>query len=783
MSETSSISVDTSLRNVDTLNGGIKNLSLVSDSIDLNSESERRNKDLYDEHDISGSASKSYSRNNDYMNKYYSNVPRRINSVVSEDEGDVTTENTTSETDTVLSSGDIFQMIGSENNWGKEVHRVPSMAGRASSIHDKLKFQDEHKNLAVRRLQLGAVNNFDLPNAGESHSLANETDVLKKQLVQYRIKVKALTEILKQINLDSDSNSQINEKIRSVKESKNAVTYNAESYAASLDDETRNSPIAIEEHEKLVITLEEKNKELIKLKEELIRNKDEYETMLEEVNDYLQHNETISNEVSSILNFLLDNMDLTAEEQDNLVRATNFEPTFIDVKIKALSVNVVKLVNELASRKDYEQISNLDSAKATDVVPESDVSHNDTSEILDSKLELAIETMHEKYHDFLQSIQYKLQRNEFLEKALKDKLQDQKVLLESIANTENERIRIQNPKQYLQKSQSDFFSSIDELGKRASMDLSKSYQDHVEALNNMLQNYKNELEDKDKQLTELRSQRRNSFNTNTELDLAEKIKEQSLTLEETSSRWHKQRSGYESKIEALQNEKHDLTMKLNAVRTQLQSLEAKTEGEFMEMRKKLNTAMRKAAYYVEDNQLLQEQMEELGNDRNILQEENSKLRERAGEFQDGDKTLQQFTLLKSKLLDHLKAIFGSFDKILQKESIDQAFNKLHNLEQLDGAKHFKKTLVKLDSVFFFIESAIDSIITEHIDILLKQKDEWSSSPLEDKLQKQSSLKIDELRKKWIGERERRKLESEAATSRINMLQIENQRLREQLGVR
>ncbi|CDO94440.1 unnamed protein product [Kluyveromyces dobzhanskii CBS 2104] len=457
MSETSSISVDTSLRNVDTLNGGIKNLSLVSDSIDLNSESERRNKDLYDEHDISGSASKSYSRNNDYMNKYYSNVPRRINSVVSEDEGDVTTENTTSETDTVLSSGDIFQMIGSENNWGKEVHRVPSMAGRASSIHDKLKFQDEHKNLAVRRLQLGAVNNFDLPNAGESHSLANETDVLKKQLVQYRIKVKALTEILKQINLDSDSNSQINEKIRSVKESKNAVTYNAESYAASLDDETRNSPIAIEEHEKLVITLEEKNKELIKLKEELIRNKDEYETMLEEVNDYLQHNETISNEVSSILNFLLDNMDLTAEEQDNLVRATNFEPTFIDVKIKALSVNVVKLVNELASRKDYEQISNLDSAKATDVVPESDVSHNDTSEILDSKLELAIETMHEKYHDFLQSIQYKLQRNEFLEKALKDKLQDQKVLLESIANTENERIRIQNPKQYLQKSQSDFF--------------------------------------------------------------------------------------------------------------------------------------------------------------------------------------------------------------------------------------------------------------------------------------------------------------------------------------
>lgn len=440
-----------------------------------------------------------------------------------------------------------------------------------------------------------------------------------------------------------------------------------------------------------------------------------------------------------------------------------------------------KIVRELRTIKNSDQSSGNLLADQGTISPLND-SRLDNSEVLDSKLELAIETMHEKYHDFLQSIQLKLEKNDNLEKALKDKFQQQKLLLESMSNIEHERTSQQIPPLYLQRSQSDLFSSIDDLSKRASIELSKSYQDHVDALNSMLQNYKRELEDKEKQLGELRSQLRNSYNTNTELDLANKIKEQSLTLEENSARWHTQRIEYESRIEVLQDEKKDLSQKLIDAQAQMQMLEARTEEDVMELRKKLKTALRKSTYYMDDNQLLQEQLEELGNDHHILQDEIIKLREHVNKFSDADKGSQQLTIIKSKLLDHLRAIFGSFEKVLQKESIDQAFNKLHNLEQLDSAKFFKKTIAKLDSVFFFIESAIESIVTEHVDLLLNEKEEWSGSSQNDEVEKQSKLKIDELRKKWIGERERRKLESEAATNRINMLQLENQRLREQLGI-
>lgn len=775
MSDSDSVIIETKLRSGSDLDEGIRNLSLLDTDDNLKFELESGKKERQQEYDGSCNQIAIDTSKDDYVNKYYCNVPRRINSAVSEeDEEETTTDNTTSETDTVISSGDIFQLISSDNRWIKEDGRVPAVIGRNNDTHEKYRFSNDSRKVSTQRLQRGTINDFYPPNIADSHLMTSETDVLKRQLVQYRVKVKALTEILKQVNFNND------QKLQATQNTEN-ITNDFESHANTNIEEVEDSPLLREQNVKLVITLEDKNKELIRLKEELVRNKDEYETMLEEVNDYLQHNENISNDVSNILKFLLDNMDLTAEERDNLIKAAGFESTFIDIKIKALSVNVDKIVRELRTIKNSDQSSGNLLADQGTISPLND-SRLDNSEVLDSKLELAIETMHEKYHDFLQSIQLKLEKNDNLEKALKDKLQQQKLLLESMSNIEHERTSQQIPPLYLQRSQSDLFSSIDDLSKRASIELSKSYQDHVDALNSMLQNYKRELEDKEKQLGELRSQLRNSYNTNTELDLANKIKEQSLTLEENSARWHTQRIEYESRIEVLQDEKKDLSQKLIDAQAQMQMLEARTEEDVMELRKKLKTALRKSTYYMDDNQLLQEQLEELGNDHHILQDEIIKLREHVNKFSDADKGSQQLTIIKSKLLDHLRAIFGSFEKVLQKESIDQAFNKLHNLEQLDSAKYFKKTIAKLDSVFFFIESAIESIVTEHVDLLLNEKEEWSGSSQNDEVEKQSKLKIDELRKKWIGERERRKLESEAATNRINMLQLENQRLREQLGI-
>lgn len=260
-----------------------------------------------------------------------------------------------------------------------------------------------------------------------------------------------------------------------------------------------------------------------------------------------------------------------------------------------------------------------------------------------------------------------------------------------------------------------------------------------------------------------------------------KIKEQSLTLEENSARWHRQVLDYDEKIATLQKEKHALSEECNRVRKELQEFQEQSSKEVADLRKKLNVAMRKSSYYLDDNQALQEQLEELGNEYHALHEDNIRLRELVGKSTEMGHQSNQLLIMKSNLLDHLKAIFDSFERVLQKDSVEQAFTKIQHLEQLDSSKYFKKTIVKLDSVFFFLERAVNSIVTEHVELLLKEKD-WPDNEYDESTNKQNKLKIEELRKKWIGERERRKLESEAATNRINMLQLENEKLREQLGI-
>lgn len=423
----------------------------------------------------------------------------------SDDEDNRFPDSSSSETDTIISQ-DLLQMMGEDNKWVHENSKEPSPYTIRSSSTDygeELYFAGANRKNFVARQASGVRDSRLLSDA---RPIPNEMEALKRQLTQYKIRVRALTEILKQVNLNTDESRQFPAK--TLDKGKCAMNEDGTGGLSRMgglqtSDMHHSLQDSGESNQKLKGVLEEKNKELIKLKEELIRNKSDYETMLEEVNDYLQHNETISNNINEILKYLLENMELTPEEHDNLHKAASFESTFIDIKIKALSVNVDKIVQDLRHAKHS-------SEEGAEITVASNNSQYDgeinVSEILDTKLELAIETMHEKYHDFLQSIQLKLEKNSTLESTLKEKLRMQKGLLESIAalDFENEQT-VSEPALYLQKSHSSLFSSIDDLSKRASMELSKSYQDHVDALNNMLQSYKKELEDKDKQIVKLAS--------------------------------------------------------------------------------------------------------------------------------------------------------------------------------------------------------------------------------------------------------------------------------------
>lgn len=62
-------------------------------------------------------------------------------------------------------------------------------------------------------------------------------------------------------------------------------------------------------------------------------------------------------------------------------------------------------------------------------------------------------------------------------------------------------------------------------------------------------------------------------------------------------------------------------------------------------------------------------------------------------------------------------------------------------------------------------------------VILTEKDKVH---LEKGHEKEMQLRIDELERKWVSERERRKLDSNAAEIQISKLETENEALREKL---
>lgn len=689
------------------------------------------------------------------------------------------TDSTSTDTDTETTvSRELLKIITTES-----LGRSGALGKSSKNLSDT-KMQGSSDGAFVRGLnenitsfKRSSMEHNNLPMITEPRMVSTEVGHLSAQLTQYKIKVRALTEILKQLNLDDDENIPLQRELRQLDIGR-IPSMNTTSIENGGDFDVK---ILKEENSKLKEALDGKNKEFIKLKEELIKNKRDYESMLEEVNDFMQHNESISQTLDGILQFLLANTTLSPVEYQNLEKAINFEPTFIDVKMKALSVNVDMIVRALNALKTQ---SILPKAEGSPVGGNSSIfnSQLENSEILDTKLEFAIETMHKKYHDFILSIQKKLEKNELLENELRAKLLEQKKLLHEIAVRNNSTEKGEDTAIEWRRSRSSLFSSIDDLNKRASIELSKSYQDHVDALNGMLLSYKRELEDKEKQLVSVRKQLDTTSTSGTDLELLNKLREQSLHFEDKTNEWNKYKQNLKDRIEHLEARNKELLEHLTNLEGEFNSTIKEQENHIGELEKKLHVAMRKSSYYFDDNQILQEQLEELGNEVNMLQDDNLKLREQQIIEANDEKYKKIITSMKSQVLDHLRLIFGILEKILQKDSVDQAFAKIDHLEQTDPFKHFKKTMVKLDSVFVFIQTAVDSIVTEHVNLLLKHNSDWLIGHEMEGSTKQTALKMEELRKKWIGERERRKLESEAAADRISLLEIENQRLREQLGI-
>lgn len=616
-------------------------------------------------------------------------------------------------------------------------------------------------------------NNSNNKATSASVSNSNEIELLQKQITNYKLQLRVLTEIIRQASYAQDETE--NNKLKETKSRKSFYNKILETLGNNEKlDELQKEKVYLQQH------LENKNKELVKLKEELITCKNDFEEVLEEVNAFLDHSEVISQNIDNMLLMLLENMSLSPEEKDALDKACGIGSNFIDVKINALTSTLGKLLSDI---KEIEKLGN-----STGV--DNDTTIGD-SRALNSQLEFDIEDIHREYHYFLQALQSKLEKNSSLEALIEEKLRKQESLV-------NKMLELQHDEQVPQQYQNSTASSVDDLGKRSSLELSKSYQEHIENLNNLVNHYKSSLVDKDFEIDGLKEKLRHLNDPAMSTSPSQSVEVLKAQLREQEEQLQETRSSSEKVIEELEIElKH-----VNEVRERLQQTAEKLERDLdvvheenqrviENLNRSLNRAVRKSGAFVGENQHLHEQLVQLETQCGSLKEQNVNLQQQIVSLRRNSSSLNkfesEFESFKKHLLLHLENIFNIFDKILQKKSIDQAKAKLNSIEKLDSLRQFKATQVKLESLYVFIETAVDSIVEEHAVLLLKEKGRikraslyGESSETDEGFNRHVQLRIEELERKWIAERERRKLDGRAAEGRISQLEQENEILHEQI---
>ncbi|CDH13171.1 uncharacterized protein ZBAI_04957 [Zygosaccharomyces bailii ISA1307] len=614
-----------------------------------------------------------------------------------------------------------------------------------------------------------------------SSSASSEVDSLHKQLTTYKLKVRALLELIKQFNYGGEgleNNESFYQKLIS--------TITQDDDVEELKSQIRNLQAGSDAKSKTIVKLEE---QLIDLDKQLMHTKQEYTETLEYANEYIVLNDKITTCIDEMLGLLLENVELSAGEKSNLEEAKKTSSEFLVAKMNALTVALEKTVHNSKAKSKCEETSVLSVAPAEniDVVANStgvdprdlevfektNVSRNDSA--MDTRFELAVEGMHEQYENFVKSIQRKLERSADLENALSTKLVQQSNILQMMnSQNRNNDTEEEDNSQYHNSPP----TSVDDFGRHASIDLSTPYKEHLESLNSLVQTLKATVADKTHELEDMKEriqdQERLRKSEQRSKDDLQTLKEISKQKENT---WEEFIGDLEQSIEHFQTEKETLLKENDELKRNVELL----KNDNHKLKDAVHNAVRKSEVYNEQRSRLTHELKTMTDELVDLKDENSALHKLAFNVEAISNTVHkqnsEFQKFQGHLLLHLDNVFKTLSKILQKKSIDQSKRKLQALYKSNGISDAKIMQPKLESLYNFIETALESIVESYMAVILTEKDKVY---LEKGHEKEMQLRIDELERKWVSERERRKLDSNAAEIQISKLESENEALREKL---
>ncbi|GAV52753.1 hypothetical protein ZYGR_0AI00350 [Zygosaccharomyces rouxii] len=601
-----------------------------------------------------------------------------------------------------------------------------------------------------------------------SSSASSEVDNLQRQLTIYKLKVKALLELIKQFNytaddaengVEDDSNGFYQRLISTI-----AQNDDVEELKTQMHDLEMGSDMKTE-------TIRDLKEQLIEMENRWKQTKEEHAETLEYANEYIGLNEQITTCIDEMLNLLMENLELSPEEMKTLQDARDTSSEFAMAKMNALSVTLGKILRDLHEKRKLENDTVAAIANSTELEAEGEPSVKNESgneSVMDTQFEIAIEGIHEQYDSFVKSIQAKLDKSAELEKTLAIKLAQQTKILKSIGEEAQHKDQL-NLKD--SRRRASLFSDISDLGKRASVDLSKSYQEHVDGLNHLVQTLKSSIAEKSWEIGQLKLQLRDQD----QLVKREQRSRQNLkTLEDLTRQkektWEEFVNNLEESIESFQLEKQDLLEENDKLRSENTKLD-----------ETLEKVAQKTETYQEQRNQLNHELRTMTNELMNLKDENSALHKLVFNVENTNKTVHkqksEFTKFQAHLLLHLENVYKTLSKILQKKSIDQSKRKLEVLHQMNDLSQVRNMQPKLESLYNFIETALESVVESYMMVITAEKDKVHSGRGHER---EMQLRIEELERKWVSERERRKLDSNAAEVQISKLEAENEALREKL---
>ncbi|CAI4037066.1 hypothetical protein SMKI_01G0220 [Saccharomyces mikatae IFO 1815] len=533
-------------------------------------------------------------------------------------------------------------------------------------------------------------------------------------------------------------------------------------YIRKISDKDANPPSIVNDNEFKNSIIEDLNVEISKLKHTLKTRETEYQDTLQFVQENLENSESIVNTINHLLSFILTNFDDQDEnvhvfhekDKEILEETLELSSDYVLEKMDTLSKFITQFLQEFLHSKDQVQPKDEDEDEEFRSLAQSSParSHFESKDLSTSE------------------------RDDVDNRYQNDETHDNN------NHTDTENVIANSTTLPILAAESRFEKTLDTQLEIVIENLHKEYDQFIDSIRlkfEKSQKLEQIIASKLNEQSHLLGSLELEENSNSVMEKQDLLISQLKKKIESQSVLMKDFEKLKNDLSRMDQNEKVLTKELETL-TKINKLKENNWDSYInDLEKQINDLQIDKS---EEFQIVQNQLDKLGL-------ENYQLKNKLNTLDNQSLIVSQyetnFTKFNQNLLLHLDSVFRILQKILQESSIIQFDRKMNSIKSVPNAlKNLNVIQPKLESLYTFIETALESIIDSYISSLIvmenpekqqQEGDELTATP-----NKELCLRIEELQRRWISERERRKLDANASEARIKALEQENESLRSKL---